>query len=61
MITVTSPQTTDQEMGFKGKSTDTKPTGTFAGKKIPNGSTFYEINTGDIYMYDEESSTWLLQ
>lgn len=26
MLTVTSPQTVDQELGFKGKSTDTKPT-----------------------------------
>ena len=61
MITVTSPQTTDQELSFKGLSTDTKPNSTYDGKAIPNGSTFYEMDTGNIYMYDKESSTWLLQ
>lgn len=39
MLTVTSPQTVDQELGFKGKSTDTKPTHYWNGQAIPNAST----------------------
>lgn len=44
---------------FSGKSTDTKPT--FAG--IATGSLFAEIDTGDVYAYDEEGaagSEWVL-
>lgn len=41
---------------LKGLSTDTKPT-----DGIPNGSTFYEINTQDVYMFDEENQTWIKQ
>ena len=37
-----------------GLSTDTKPTG-----DIITGSTFVEADTGDVYMYDEESGDWL--
>ena len=61
MVTVTSPQTSVQELGFKGKSSDIKPVGTCNGKPIPNGSTFYEIDTGNIYMYDAEASAWVAQ
>lgn len=38
-----------------GLSTDTKPT------NVGNGSTFKEMDTGDIYMFDEENSLWLEQ
>ena len=61
MLTVTSPQTVVQELGFKGKSTDTKPTHYWNGQAIPNASTFYEIDTGNIYMYDAEANTWIAQ
>jgi len=61
MVTVTSPQTAEQTLSITGKSTDTKPTVSYNGLTIKNGSTFYEMNTGDIYMYDEEAKTWLLQ
>lgn len=40
---------------FSGLSTDTKPTGT----DIATGSTFVEVDTGDVYFFDEESNTWL--
>ena len=43
---------------FSGKSTDTKPT--FAG--IATGSLFLEVDTGDVYAYDEEGAVdakWL--
>ena len=44
---------------FYGKSTDTKPT-----DGLLTGSTFYEINTGKTYMFDEEGapgSEWIDQ
>ena len=61
MLTVTSPQTVVQELGFKGKSTDTKPTHYWNGQAIPNASTFYEIDTGNIYMYDADTKAWIAQ
>ena len=48
-------------MSFKGLSTDTKPTEDYGNEAIKNGSTFYEIDTGDLYMYDEENHTWIAQ
>lgn len=35
-------------------STDTKPT-----TRITNGSMCIEMDTGDIYMFDEDNSQWL--
>lgn len=37
-----------------GLSTDSKPTA-----DVLTGSTFVEINTGDVYMFDEDSTSWL--
>lgn len=37
-----------------GLSTDEKP----ATDKIPNGSTFKEMDTGKLFMYDRDSKTW---
>lgn len=34
-------------------STDTKPTG------FATGSTCLEVDTGDVYLYDEESAEWI--
>lgn len=42
---------------MRGLSTDEKPT-TINNSEIGNGSTFIEIDTGDLYMYDGESQTW---
>lgn len=39
---------------YAGLSTDTKPTG----GSIATGSTFLEVNTGDVYAYDEDGATW---
>ena len=61
MITVTSPQTAEQTLSITGKSTDTKPTISYNGLTIKNGSTFYEMDTGNIYMYDAETNTWIAQ
>lgn len=39
---------------FAGLSTDTKPTA----NNISTGSTFLEVDTGDVYAYDEVGSEW---
>lgn len=41
-----------------GKSTDSKPIGTIDGIKLVNGSTFLEMDTGNVFMYSEDDSTW---
>lgn len=43
---------------FAGLSTDTKPTVTFNGSLIMNGSVFFAMDTATAYMYDEQNSTW---
>ena len=40
---------------FAGKHLDTKPTG----RDISTGSRFLEIDTGDVYAYDEVNQEWL--
>lgn len=53
MITVTY----DGKINFyEGLLADTKPTG-----KGLNGSIFYEMDTGNVYMYDEQNDTWRIQ
>lgn len=42
---------------YYGLSTDTKPTD----ESVPNGSTFYEMNTGTLYMFNADARTWLPQ
>lgn len=39
----------------RGKSTDEKPT------NVPNGSSFFEMDTGDVYMFDGDTKTWIKQ
>ena len=50
-----------RRMKMYGKSTDEKPTRTYEGEDIGNGSTFYEMDTHTVYMYDEEDHTWIRQ
>lgn len=38
---------------FAGLSTDDKPD-----IKVATGSLFLEVDTGDVYAFDEESETW---
>lgn len=40
---------------FVGLSTDTKPT------DVENASTFYEMDTKTVFLYDEENEQWLAQ
>ena len=51
--------TTKSNWSFKGLSTDTKPTGTYGGVEIENGSSFLEMDTKDLTFYDEASSSWV--
>jgi hypothetical protein len=47
------------KLSLYGLSTDTKPTGTYEGKKIANGSTFFEMDTQVVKFYDAENDTWV--
>lgn len=60
MITLSKSDVTE-ELSFKGLSTDTKPTVKFNDLKITNGSTFFEMDTQDVYFYDRGSDSWLAQ
>jgi len=42
---------------YRGLSADTKP----ALQANRNGSVFYEMDTKNVYMYDGENQTWLMQ
>lgn len=57
MVTITK-NTQENTLSFKGLSTDTKPTETFQGLEIPNGSSFLEIDTQNMVFYDAENKTW---
>lgn len=41
---------------YRGLSTDVKPI-----EDVPNGSTFYEMDTQDLYMFDSDASAWIVQ
>ena len=60
MITINKIEKQGKEtmlVELSGLSTDTKPT-EMGGKAVDNGSTFIEINTGKIYLYDLEHEQW---
>ena len=42
---------------YLGKSTDEKP----ELKQNYNGSTFYELDTGEVFMFDGETLEWIAQ
>ena len=50
-----------QTMKLMGLSTDEKPIKTFNCHKIKNASLFYEMDTNDAFLYDEENNVWLPQ
>lgn len=41
---------------YEGLSTDQKPSGTYL-----NGSIFYEMDTGNVFIYDEANEIWRKQ
>lgn len=57
MVTFTK-NTQENILSFKGLSSDTKPVETFQGLEIPNGSSFLEIDTQNMFFYDAENKTW---
>ena len=60
MITLVKDDT-KKELDLNGLSTDTKPTVSFEGLKLTNGSTFFEMDTQNVYFYDEAADDWLDQ
>ena len=61
MITVesrTAQPSGKVKFSLRGLQADTKPTQTFQGEGIGNGSEFVEMDSSEIYLYDEESDTW---
>ena len=60
MVTL-SKDDTSIELSFKGLSTDTKPTVKFEDIPITNGSSFFEMDTQDVYFYDGAIDSWLAQ
>jgi hypothetical protein len=45
-------------MEYSGTKDDEKPTSLEDGKVISTGSTFLEVDTGDVYLFDEVNSEW---
>lgn len=60
MITLVKDDTTN-ELSFKGLSTDTKPTVKYDDLKIINGSTFFEMDTQQVFFYDGDTDDWIEQ
>lgn len=44
-----------------GNSTDEKPLEEWEGIAIENGSTFVEIDTGEVFFFDKENKRWVQQ
>ena len=64
MITLSNVNNFNRTLSFFGLSSDTKPTGIFVQDEVSrysvtNGSVFVEIDTGDEYMFDDASDTWV--
>ena len=49
MITTINEKTYE----FRGLSTDEKPV-----EKVGNGSVFIELDTGKVFMFDEQNKVW---
>lgn len=47
------------KVALNGLSTDVKPTGTYEGRKIANGSTFFEMDTQDVKFYNADNDSWV--
>ncbi len=53
MVTIANKGRDETFVKYRGLSTDTKPT------DCPNGSEFFEMNTGKTFYFNEASSTWV--
>lgn len=47
----------EKEIEVRELSTDTKPL-ELNGKSIPNGSVLIEIDTGSVFVFDEDNQEW---
>lgn len=56
-MAITLKTSNGQTNEYYGLSSDTKPTDA----SVPNASTFYEMNTGKLYMFNAAARTWLEQ
>lgn len=61
MISSLNKDAYEQPMSLCGKTADEKPVGEYGNVKIRNGSTFYDMDTGKVYMYDEAGQVWIEQ
>lgn len=61
MITAVKTEGTELKgkFEFMGLSTDTKPTETYEGTEIMNGSSFFEMDNQAVKFYDETSKNWI--
>lgn len=63
MITILKQQCVGENGGYIeaiGLSTDTKPA-KIGSLDVTNGSAVLEMDTGDLYLYDEAGQTWIKQ
>lgn len=51
----------NEPLSFKGLSTDSKPTVKYDSLPIKNGSSFFEMDTQEVYFYDGGTDSWLTQ
>ena len=65
MITLLEQDKFCKALSFMGLSTDEKPVDVFnigpAAVPVVNSSAFYEIDTGDLYLFEEENTDWVKQ
>lgn len=61
IIKIVTAPTGENVIEMRGLSTDTKPINKIKGYKVGNSSTYYEINTGKLYMFNGTSSVWIEQ
>ena len=65
MVTLLEQDRFCKALSFMGLSDDEKPTDVFsfgpAEVPVVNGSAFYEIDTGDLYLFDGVSQDWVKQ
>ena len=65
MITITNVNKFNNTIELYGLSSDVKPTDNYkfysSTYKIRNGSIFYEIDTKQAFMFDEENKEWIKQ
>lgn len=49
----------EAKLAMEGLSTDVKPIGSFEGCRMLNGSSFFEMDTFAVSMWDEAGQRWV--